>query len=383
MDRVQRRYFLIAAGLFLAAPLAAEAQQSAKVARIGNVGANLADVPHLQEAFLQGLRDRGYVEGRNVVIEFRSAEGKLERLPALAAELVALKVDVIVAPPTVAALAAKQATRTVPIVSTGSADPVMSGLVTSLARPGGNVTGLSYLSEELGGKRLDLLKQAVPGVSRVAVLWQPGSASERTEKDMLKDLEVAARGLGVRLQLVEVRRPEDIDRAFLDMTRARADALAVLGWPMLGGERRRLVDLAAKNRLPAVYPQRQSVDAGGLMSYAANLADLHRRAASYVDKILKGAKPGDLPVEQPTQFELVINLKTAKALGITIPPSLLLRAEVIQRRIGEWPIPAEFGAWTCDGESRPTRRSSGHTGDLPLRISRTFSAPVCAAYLRR
>ena len=330
MDRVQRRYFLIAVGLFLAAPLAAEAQQAAKVARIGYMGANLADVPHLQEAFLQGLRDLGYVEGRNVVIEFRSAEGKLERLPALAAELVALKVDVIVAPPTVAALAAKQASSTLPIVTTGSADPVMSGLVTSLARPGGNVTGLSYLSEELGGKRLDLLKQAVPGVSRVAVLWRPGATSERTEKDMLKDLEVAARGLGVRPQFVEVRGPEDIDRAFSDMTRARADALFVVGFPMLSAERRRLIDLAAKNRLPTVFPQRQSVDAGGLMSYGANLADLHRRAATYVDKILKGAKPGDLPVEQPTKFELVINLKTAKALGITIPPSLLLRAEVIE-----------------------------------------------------
>jgi putative ABC transport system substrate-binding protein len=327
---MDRRDTILALLTLAAAPLAAEAQQSAKIPRIGYVGANLADVPHLTEAFLEGLRDLGYDEGRNVVIEFRSAEGKLERLPALAAELVALKVDVIVAPPTVAALAAKQASSTIPIVSTGSADPVMSGLVTSLARPGGNVTGLSFLAEELGGKRLDLLKQTVPGVTRVAVLWRPGSASERTEKDMLKDLEVAARGLGVRLQFVEVRGPEDLDRAFSDMTRTRPDALAVLGWPMLSAERRRLVDLAAKNRLPAVYPQRQSVEAGGLMSYGANLADLHRRAATYVDKILKGAKPGDLPVEQPTKFELVINLKTAKALGVTIPPSLLQRAEVIQ-----------------------------------------------------
>jgi putative ABC transport system substrate-binding protein len=327
---MNRRETIISLAALGAAPLVAEAQQSAKIPRIGYVGANLADVPHLQEAFLQGLRDLGYVEGRNVVIEFRSAEGKLERLPALAAELVALKVDVIVAPPTVAALAAKQATRTLPIVMTGSADPVQSGLVTSLARPGGNVTGLSYLSEELGGKRLDLLKQAVPGVSRVAVLWEPGSASERTEKDILKELEVAARGLGVRLQFVEVRVPEDIDRAFSYMTRARADALAVLGSPMLGAERRRIADLAAKNRLPTVYPGRQSVDAGGLMSDGANLADLHRRAATYVDKILKGAKPAELPIEQPTKFELVINLKTANALGITIPPSLLQRAEVIQ-----------------------------------------------------
>jgi putative ABC transport system substrate-binding protein len=340
-DQMYRRDNILALLALAAAPLAActqrdqqaqsaEAQQSAKIPRIGYMGANLADVPHLQEAFLQGLRDLGYVEGRNVVIEFRSAAGKLERLPALAAELVALKVDVIVAPPTVAALAAKQASSTLPIVFTGSADPVMSGLVDSLARPGGNVTGLSYLSEQLTGKRLELLKQAVPGVSRVAFLWQPGAASERTEKDVLKEAEVAARGLGVQLQFVEVRGPEDIDRAFSEMTRARADALAVLGWPLADDERRRLVDLAAKNRLPAVYPGRQTVEAGGLMSYGANLADLHRRAATYVDKILKGAKPGNLPVEQPTKFELVINLKTAKALGITIPPSLLQRADMIQ-----------------------------------------------------
>ena len=312
----------LALGL-LAAPLAAEAQQAAKVARIGYLATNLAASPHLREAFRQGLRDLGYVEGRNVVIEYRDAEGKLERLPALAAELVALKVDVIVAAGTPAALAAKQATRTLPIVFAAAADPVTSGLVTSLARPGGNVTGLSSLAPELVGKRLELLKQAVPGVSRVAVLWQPGALGERTEKDMLKGAEVAARALGVRLQFVEARGPADFDRAFSDMTRARAGALTVLPSTMFFSERRRLVDLAAKNRLPAVYPLREFVDAGGLMSYGPNLADLFRRAATYVDKILKGAKPADLPVEQPTKFELVINLKTAKALGLTIPPSLL------------------------------------------------------------
>ena len=213
----------------LAAPLAAEAQQAAKIARIGYLAANLAASPHLREAFRQGLRDLGYVEGRNVVIEYRDAEGKLERLPALAAELVALKVDVIVAAGgTPAALAAKQATRTLPIVFAAAADPVGSGLVTSLARPGGNVTGLSTLAPELVGKRLELLKQAVPGVSRVAVLWQPGAVGERTEKDMLKEAEVAARALGVRLQFVEARGPDDFDRAFSDMTRARAGALTVL-----------------------------------------------------------------------------------------------------------------------------------------------------------
>ncbi|HEV2056503.1 MAG TPA: ABC transporter substrate-binding protein [Methylomirabilota bacterium] len=300
--------------------------------RIGFLSTNLAASPHLPEAFRQGLRDLGYVEGRNVVIESRSAEGKFERLPILAAELVALKVDVIVtAGGTPAALAAKQATRTLPIVFIGAADPVTSGVVTSLAKPGGNVTGLSNLIAELVGKNLEQLKQAVPGVTRVAVLWQPGALGERTDKDMLKRAEVAARALGVRLQFVEARGPADFDRAFSEMTRARAGALTVLGSAMFANERRRLVDLAAKHRLPAVYPWREGVDAGGLMAYGANFADLYRRAATYVDKILKGAKPGDLPVEQPTKFELVINLKAAKALGLTIPPSVLGRAdEVIQ-----------------------------------------------------
>jgi putative tryptophan/tyrosine transport system substrate-binding protein len=327
-----RRAFIgTLAGGLLAAPLAAEAQQAAKVARIGYLSPSLATSPHLREAFRQGLRDLGYVEGRNLVIEYRGAEGKPERLPALAAELVALKVDVIVVTSTPAALAAKQATRTIPIVFIAVADSVASGLVTSLARPGGNVTGLSLLTSELVGKRLELLKQAVPGVSRVAVLWQPGDYGERTEKDILKKAEVTAPALGARLQVVEARGPADIDRAFSDMTRARAGALMVLGSTMFFTERRRLVDLAAKHRLPAVYPTRDSVDAGGLMSYGPNLADLFRRAATYVDKILKGAKPADLPVEQPTKFELVINLKTANALGLTIPQSVLGRAdEVIQ-----------------------------------------------------
>jgi putative ABC transport system substrate-binding protein len=312
-------------------PVAAEAQQAAKIPRIGYLGSNLAASP-LTEAFLQGLRDLGYVEGRNLVIEYRSAEGKLERLPALAAELVALKVDVIVASTTRPALAAKQATRTLPIVFAAAGDPVTSGLVTSLARPGGNVTGLSSLFPELVGKCLELLKQAVPGVSRVAVLWQPGASGERTEKDLLKEAEVAARALGVRLQVVEARGPADVDRAFSEMTRARAGALTVLTSVMFTIERRRLVDLAAKNRLPAVYPQREFVDAGGLMAYGPNSADLFRRAATYVDRILKGAKPGDLPVEQPTKFELVINLKTAKALGLTIPQSVLGRANHVVER---------------------------------------------------
>jgi ABC-type uncharacterized transport system substrate-binding protein len=283
----------------------------------------------MNEAFRQGLRDLGYVDGRSVVIEYRDAEGKYDRLPALAAELVALKVDVIVAADTPAALAAKQATRTLPIVFIGAGDPVTIGLVTSLARPGGNVTGLSLLAPELVGKRLELLKQAVPGVGRVAALWQPGFVGERTEKDMLKEVEVAARALRVQLQYVEARGPADFDRAFSDITRARADALTVLGSAMFANERRRVVDLAAKNRLPGVYGFREYVDAGGLMAYGPNVADLFQRAAIYADKILKGAKPGDLPVEQPTKFELVINRKTAKALGLTIPPSVLGRADQV------------------------------------------------------
>jgi putative tryptophan/tyrosine transport system substrate-binding protein len=329
---VDRRAFLgTVARTLLAAPLAAEAQQAAKIARIGYLAPNLATSPHLREAFRQGLRDLGYVEGRNLVIEYRDAEGKRERLPALAAELVALKVDVIVTEGgnTVVPLAAKQATRTLPIVFASAADPVGSGLVTSLARPGGNVTGLSGLSTELVGKRLELLTQAAPGVGQVAVLWLPGVYGERTEKEMLTGAEVAARGLGVRLQFVEARGPADFDRAFSDMTRARAGALILLPSNMFGRERRRLVDLAARHRLPAVYFAREFVDAGGLMSYAAPLTDLCRRAATYVDKILKGAKPADLPVEQATKFELIINLKSAKAIGLTIPQSVLGRADQI------------------------------------------------------
>jgi putative ABC transport system substrate-binding protein len=326
---MDRRGFISSMSLgLLAAPLAAEAQQTAKIARIGWLGDRPAAGPRL-EGFFKGLRDLDYVEGRNLMIEYRYAEGKPERYPALAAELVALKVDVIVSANTLGTLAAKQATKTIPIVFVGAADPVQSGLVTSLARPGGNATGLSALSPELVGKCLELLAQAVPGVSRVAVLWQPGAQGERTDKDMLKGADVAARALGMRLQFVEARGPTEFDRAFSDMTRARADALTVLGSAMFNNERRRLVDLAAKNRLPAVYSGRASVDAGGLMSYGPNIADLWRRAATYVDKILKGAKPADLPVEQPTKFELVINLKTARALGLTIPPSLLQRADQV------------------------------------------------------
>jgi putative tryptophan/tyrosine transport system substrate-binding protein len=331
VDRVQRRTFLVAAGALLAAPLGANPQRTAKVARIGYLASNPTATLHLREAFLQGLRDLGYVEGRNIVIEYRDAEGQLDRLPALATELAALKVDVVVASGTLAALAAKQATRSLPIVFSPAADPVQSGLVTSLARPGGNITGVSLLYSELIGKSLEQLKLAIPGVSRVAVLRQPCAFGERAEKNMLKGAEVAGRELAMQLQFVEARGPADFERTFSDVTSARASALIVLSSNMLVSERIRLVDMVARNRLPTMYNVREYVDAGGLMAYGPNLADLRRRAATYVDKILKGAKPGDLPVEQPKKFDLIVNLKTAKVLGITIPQSVLVRAdEVIQ-----------------------------------------------------
>jgi putative ABC transport system substrate-binding protein len=327
---IKRRAFLCAlTGTLLSTPLTAHAPQAARLARIGYLGTNRAANPHLHEALRQGLRDLGYEEGRNLLIEYRDAEGKLDRLPALAVELVALKLDVIIAPGTPQARAAKQATTTIPIVFTAASDPVQDGLVSSLARPGGNVTGLATISPELVGKGLEHIRRAVPEVTRLAVLWQPGALGERTNKDMLKEADTVARSQRVRLQIVEVRAPADFDRAFLDMTRAGAGALAVLPSSIFLSERRRLADLAAKNRLPAAYPQREFVDAGGLMSYGPNVPDLFRRAATYVDKILNGSKPGDLPVEQPTKFELVINLKTAKALGLTIPPSMLQRADQV------------------------------------------------------
>src|SRR5262249_37498811 len=272
MDRRDTVLALLALG---AAPLAAEAQRAAKVARIGYLSPSLAASPQLRDAFLQGLRDLGYVEGRNVVIEYRDAEGKPERAPALAAELVALKVDVIfIGGSTRVTLAAMEVTKTTPIVFTGVGDPVESGLVTNLARPGGNVTGLSSLGPELVGKRLELLKQAVPGIDRVAVLWRPGALGERTDKEMLTGADVAARALGVRLQYFEARAPDEFARAFSDMSSARAGALTVLPSNRFLREHRRIVDLAAKNRLPAVYTSREFVDAGGLMSYGASSADL-------------------------------------------------------------------------------------------------------------
>jgi putative tryptophan/tyrosine transport system substrate-binding protein len=318
----------------LVAALAAEAQQARKVARIVYLLWSPIESPEGRanlDAFRQGLRERGYVEGQNIVIEYRSADGKIERLPGLATELARLKVDLIVARSTPLARALQQATTTIPIVAAVMGDPVGDGLVASLARPGGNITGLSFLGPELVPKRLDLLKEALPTVSRVAALWHPGSFSERTNRDMLKGAEGAARALGVQLRLVGVRGPDELDRAFSTMTKERAEALMVFPNPALSNELRRIVNLATKHRLPSMFVGREAVELGGLLSYGASITDLNRRAATYVDKILKGAKPADLPVEQPTKFELVINLKTAKALGLTIPQSVLGRAdEVIQ-----------------------------------------------------
>jgi putative tryptophan/tyrosine transport system substrate-binding protein len=323
---MRRIGFVVILAVTLLAPLAARAQQ---MARIGYLVLNLDVNPRNRDAFRQGLRDLGYVEGRNLVIEYRDAEGKPERLAASAAELVALNVDVIVSPGTLASLAAKRATATIPIVIPTIGDPVADGLVKSLARPDGNVTGLSNLTNDLIGKCMQLLKEVVPGATRVAVLTHPGSATAKTDKDFATRAQAAGRSLGFVVQLIDAGRPVDLDRAFAEMTRWRANALVVMPYATLLQERTRIVALAAKQRLPAVYAYRENVVAGGLMSYGADLADQFRRSAAYVDRILKGAKPGDLPVEQPTKFAMVINLKTAKALGLTIPPSVLGRADQV------------------------------------------------------
>jgi len=328
LDDITRRRLLALPAALLAAPLAAAAQPARKVHRIGYIAGTAAPAAaHLVEAFRQGLRDLGYVEGENIVIEYRWAEGRYERLPALAAELVRLKVDVIFAVITVAALAAKSATRTIPIVTAAASDPVEQGLVASLARPGGNVTGLtSTVGPEIAGKRLELLKEAVPMVSRVAVLWNPDSPPAAPH---LRETEIAARSLRMQLQILEVRSPQELESAFAAMTSAHAGALVVLPDAMFFAHRTRIAELAAKHRLPVMHGLREHVEAGDLIAYSVSLRDLWRRAAVFVDKILKGANPADLPVEQPTKFELVINMKTAKALGLTIPPSVLGRADQV------------------------------------------------------
>jgi putative ABC transport system substrate-binding protein len=304
-----------------------EAQQPTKVLRIGCVfGASASSVAARTEAFRQGLRELGYEEGKNIVIEYRYAEGKFDRLPALAAELVRLKVDVIVTSGPPVTRAAKEATNTIPIVMANEADPVGSGVIASLARPGGNITGLSQLSPELAGKRLELLKEVVPKLGRVAVF---GTSTSPSTAPSLKETELAAGALGVKVQYLDVLDPKDIEIAFRAASKGRVDAVLVLGSPVLNAQRKQIVDLAVKSRLPAIYPQTEYTEAGGLMYYGANTPDLFRRAATYVDKILKGTKPADLPVEQPKKFEFIINLKAAKQIGLTIPQNVLARADSV------------------------------------------------------
>ena len=325
MDR--RTFIGSVAGGFLAAPLAAHAQQTGKVYRIGILEA----IPAAQnaanlDALRKGLRDLGYVEGRNLIIEYRSADGRAERFPDLATELVRLKVDLIVTRGTPAARAAKDATATIPVVMATMGDP--GAMVASFARPGGNITGVTTFSTELTAKRIELLKELVPNFSRVALLHNMGNPAAPPEWEETK---TAARALGLQAELLDVRSQGDLDRAFELAVRRHVDALLIGADGLTQLHQQMIVDLVARNRLPAAYPAREFVEAGGLISYAVNYPDLYFRFASFVDKILKGAKPGELPVEQPTKFELVINLKTAKSLGVTVPQSLLLRAdEVIQ-----------------------------------------------------
>jgi putative ABC transport system substrate-binding protein len=307
----------------------AEAQQPKPVPRVARLGAaSLSANVDRNEAFRQGLRELGYVEGKNIVIELRSAEGKPDRLPALAVELVRRKVDIIVTSGGNATRAAKEATSTIPIVMAQDTDPVAEGFVTSLARPGGNITGLSTLAPELGGKRLELLKETVPRLSRVAVL---GTSTNPGHAQQLREIELAAGALKVKLQYLNVLDPKDIETAFRAASKGRAEAVLMLQGGVLASHRTQIVELAVKNRLPAIYPNSLFVDAGGLMTYSASITDLDRRAATFVDKILKGRKPADLPVEQPIKFEFIINLKAAKQIGLTIPPNVLVRANKVIR----------------------------------------------------
>jgi putative ABC transport system substrate-binding protein len=324
----RRRFLMTALAGALAAPLAAGAQPVGKVSRIGLLSGSstTASARHV-EAFRQGLRELGWVEGQSIAIEYRFAEGRVDRLPDFAAELVRLKVDVIVAGPTPGAVAAKNATGTIPIVMTNAADPIELGLIASLARPGGNVTGVTFsVDMDIFSKELELLKETVPKLRRVAMLSNPANPGNVRAVEAVK---AAARSSGVQLQVLEARGPDDFDGAFAAMANQRVEALLVVADSMLALHRVRLADLAAKNRLPSMYGLREEVEAGGLMSYGPSFAANYRRAAGFVDRILKGAKPADLPVEQPTKFELVINLKTARALSLTIPQSLLLRADQV------------------------------------------------------
>jgi putative ABC transport system substrate-binding protein len=310
--------------------LPAEAQEPTKVPRIGYlIGASISPAPSARiEAFRQGLRELGYVEGKNIVIKWRSAEGKLDRLPALVAELVLLKVDVIVTAGPIPTRTAKEATTTIPIIMAQDPDPVAGGFVANLARPGGNITGLATLAPELSGKRLELLKEIIPRISRVAVL---GTSSQPGNAQILRQVEVAAKAFGVQLQYLDVLDPKDVATAFRAAGKGQAEAVIFLvgGSVGSGAHRTQIAELAVKNRLPVMYNRREFVEVGGLMTYGVHLNDLDRRAATYVDKILKGAKPAELPVEQPTKFELIINLKAAKHIGLVIPPNVLARADKV------------------------------------------------------
>ena len=329
--RISRRAFVRDLAILIGSfgmPAKGYPQQPASPRRIGVLLVARSPESKEAQAFRQGLQEAGYVEGRDVVIEWRSAKGAYARIPELVADLVQRKVDVIVAVSTIAAQAVKRATSTIPIVMTTAGDPVASGLVASLAHPGGNVTGLSLMTIELSAKRLQLLKEAVPRATRVAVLWNPDTL---WHAKAVQDLKTVAPSLSIELSAVGARTPEELSAAFSAVSRAHAQALYVLDDPQFMAHRMTLVELASKGRLPTIYGLRQFVDEGGLMSYGANLRDLYRRSAGYVDKILKGAKPGDLPIEQPTKFELVVNLKTARALGLTIPESILLQADEVIR----------------------------------------------------
>ena len=313
---------LALSAILLALVLPTQAQQPKKVPRIGILSPLSSSADDLLDAFRQGLRELGYVEGRNIVIEYRSAEGRNDRLPELAAELVRLKVDVLVTTGPAAVGAGKQATSTIPIVMGAVGDAVDFGFVASLARPGGNITGMSWLGPELNAKRLELLKEVFPKVVRVAVLWDPA-----TPKTYVRATEVAARSLGINLRVLEVAKSNEFDHAFATLTGDGAGALEVMPSTMFASQMRQLVDLAAKSRLPAIFPDERYAQAGGLLSYGPSFPEMYRRAATYVDKILKGAKPGDLPVEQPMRFEFIINLKAAKQIGLTMPPNVLARAD--------------------------------------------------------
>jgi putative ABC transport system substrate-binding protein len=324
---MRRRELIALLGSVAALSLAARAQQPGKVYSIGflTAGASAAGTPALP-AFVEALQELGWIEGKNIIFEYRYGENRLERLPNLAAELARLRVDVIVAAGTLAPLAAKHATTAIPIVMTSAGDPLGSGLVASLARPGGNVTGLSLMVPDLAGKRLQLLKDLLPRLSRVAVLWD---AANPYPAQVFKEAESAAQMLGLEVQSLEVREPDDFNSVFGAARSKNPDALVTVEDPLTVGHRKQIVDFAARNQLPAIYGLREFVEVGGLMAYGASISDLYRRAAVYVDKILKGARPADLPVEQPTKFEFVINLRTAHTLGLTIPPAILARADKV------------------------------------------------------